>query len=40
VAGKLLVLAQEGHKLKLLEMMGEQDLRGLAHGREPPIRLM
>ena len=44
-SGKLLMLAQEGRQLELLEVMGEQDPRlsimgGLAHGRDPPIRLI
>ncbi len=40
LSSKLLMLAQEGRQLELLEVMGEQDLWGLAHGREPPIRLI
>ncbi len=39
-AGNLLMLAQEGRQFELLEMMGEQDLWGLAHGRDPASRLM
>ncbi len=36
----LVVFAQKGRQLELLEMMGEQDLWGLAHGRDPPIKLI
>ena len=39
-AGNLLMLAQEGRQFELLEVMGEQDLRGFAHGRDPASRLM
>ncbi len=38
--GNLLMLAQEGRQLELLEVMGEQDLWGLAHGRDPAIKLI
>src|SRR4029078_7495126 len=30
--GELVVLAQEGRQLKRLEVMGKQQLRGVAHG--------
>ena len=33
--GELVVLAQEGRQLERLEMMGQQDLRGVAHARPP-----
>ncbi len=39
-ASNLLMLALEGRQLELLEVMGEQDLWGFAHGRDPPIRLI
>ena len=39
-AGNLLMLAQECWQLEFFEMMGEQDLWGLAHGRDPVSRLM
>jgi hypothetical protein len=38
--GHLVVLAQDGRQLELLEMMGEENLRGVAHGSAPDSRLM
>jgi hypothetical protein len=38
--GQLLVFAEEGRELQQLELMSQQDLRGLAHDWASVIRLM
>ena len=40
LAGQLLIFPQEGRQLQRLEMMGEQDLRGLGHSAASVIRAM
>ena len=40
LAGLLVVFAQEGRQLQGLEVMGEQDLRGLGHAASSDSRVM